>query len=361
MSRGVRRDAAANLRLLLAGPERDDLEYREWDELVGEAHGLTLLATAVASEGAARAKGEAHGRDAVALGADTLLVYEADPLQEALAEALERYGPNIYTGLAPREMAELLRSFNDVGLRNIMNAVQGTMMELRVEELLDSGAITLPDGAVSYQLAGRTERAVDGWFLDGEGEQIVPFQVKASRSAEPIRRHLAEHPDVDLVFANTEAAELAGQLGFETVEDTGISLDELLPDAWGAMPDAGEAFQDELVTTLGEHAAEFASELPLITFAMIGAELAWTRMRGGDMAAAKKRASSRGITAAGLSAAGYAVSAATGFQYARLVIVLGGQTTGWVMSRMEAELADTTAHLRQLQGVVTALQEPATA
>ena len=358
MSPSRRHEAAVALQGLLVEPQRSDLDYREWDEVVLEAHSLTLLATAVASEGAARARGGAHGRDAVTLGADALLSYEADPMQEALTAALERYGPNAYSGLAPEEIVELLSSFNDAGLRNIMNAVQGTMLELRVEELLSSGAIDFPDGAIGYELAGRTERAVDGWFLDADGQPFLPFQIKASRSADPISQHLAENPDVDLVFANTEAADLAQQLGYDTVEDTGISLDELLPDAWGAMPDAGDAFTDELVTTLSEQAAEVASQLPLITFALIGAELTWTRLRGGDMDAAKKKAGSRGITAAGLSAAGYAVSAATGFEYARLAIVVGGQTTGWVLSRMETELADTTVHLRQLQGVVTALQEP---
>lgn len=124
------------------------------------------------------------------------------------------------------------------------------------------------------------------------------------------------------------------------------------------MPATRKAFQDELVTTLGEQAAEVASQLPIIIFAMLGAELTWTRLRGRDMDAAMKKAASRGVTAVGLSAAGWTVSAATGFEYARPYIVLGGQMTGWVMTRMEAELTDKTTRLCQLEEVVTSLREP---
>jgi len=150
VSSSCRSEAAARLQALLADQARCDVDCRDWDEVAQEAHGVTLLATAVTSEGAVRSDGGAHGRDAVALGADALLTYEADPLQEALAEALERYGPSVFGGRTPQEMAELLASMNDAGLRSIMNGVQGTMLELRVDELLSSGAIRFPDGAVDY-------------------------------------------------------------------------------------------------------------------------------------------------------------------------------------------------------------------
>lgn len=108
-----------------------------------------------------------------------------------------------------------------------MNAMQGAMLELRVAVLMGSGAIGFPNGAAGYQLAGRTEPAVDVWFLDSDGEPFLPFLIKVSRNTDPVSRHLAENRDVDLVLANTEAADLAGQLGYQTVEDTVIWLDEL--------------------------------------------------------------------------------------------------------------------------------------
>lgn len=347
------RSPREQLRRLRAETDAAEVSTREWNMVVGDAHATALTATAIASAMAARTDGAAHGRDALALGVDALLTYEADPLRDQLREALRRVSPDTYASADLDNIAERLGAMSDVQLGGLMNSVQGTMLELQVDELLEAHAIEWPEDAASYELAGRNEQAVDGWFFDDEGQVLQPFQVKASESLGPAREHLREHPDVDLVYADSDSAELADVAGLDTVEDTGVSLRELLPNPFGEASDPSEDFVDEFMTSAVEGVTQVASQLPLITGALIGGELVWAKLRGGDMSVARSQAQSRGLSAATFWGAASAVSMATGLDSARLVIVVGGKSSQWALARVDAELAPSIGHIRQLRQVVT--------
>lgn len=328
---------------------------REWRAIAGEAHATVLAAAQLTAVGSARADHPVAGRDALALGIDAVTNYQGDPLRDELVAALERVSPDVYGNADLDEIVDRLNAMSDAQLDGLMNATQGSMLELQVEELLTSEALSWPEGAARFELADRNDAGVDGWFVDEQGEVMGQFQVKASETLDPAREHLGDYPGVDVIYADSHSASLADDAGLGQIRDTGVTHDQLLPT--GA--DGQQSFVDAFSTSTAEGAIEVASALPLVTGALIGAELAWAKFRGEDMTAARHQATSRAVSSGVLWTVGSVTSAATGIGAAQFTIAVGGKTGQWALDRMTRELAPSMERLNQLRQVVAATREGA--
>ena len=314
---------------------------RTFGALVQEAAAFRTAVAATVATGVAASGGQAHGRDALLLGVDILRdpLTVSDTEREALLEAIARAYPNSYAD--PEVVASQLEAMSEASVAGVMNAVQGAMFELRVAEMLDAGDLPLPDGAVAWEQTDFTYPGADGQFLDADGEVVGVFQIKASADDGIIHEHLERYPDITEVVTTTEAAEAAG--GLDGVTDSGIRVEDLLPG------DSAGEFVEVFSTSFLENVGEVLDDFPILTLGLIAAEVAATRLRGGDMQGALTAARSRAGRALTWSALGTGAALATGLQPARLVVTVGGRAaSGWV-SRAARDQAATVAHLRRLQ------------
>ncbi len=237
----------------------------------------------------------------------------------------------------------IIDHYPESAVLGVTNSIKGSLMEIRVDELIQSGELPLPEGAVDFELASRTAEGLDGYFFDDEGNLIQVMQIKASSSDFIIQEHLERFPEIESVYSTTEAATSASEHGLEGVIDTGIS-DEVL------MSDVGELFDSSL--TLGESIDEV---VPQLTLLFTGAELAWNLYKGLDKQEALQLAGKRAGKATGYSTAAWFVSHITGVESARLVLVIGGESYSWVVSRLDAEVAPSISHMTGLRSHLSGL------
>ena len=264
-------------------------------------------------------------------------LHRLDPMvAEALVELSEKFeGVN---------RLEILSQYDsEAALAGLRSTTRGTLMELEVESLIDSGEIDLPEGAVSFEAAGRNEPAADGWFLDDDGEIIQQMQIKASDDAAIILRHLREHPDVPDVYTTSEAADAAARRGLESVTDTGIENVELTELVDGGLSAAGAG---EWLT----------ANVPLITLGLAAAEMARNLHKGMELAEAREVASQRVGVALSYSALAWMVAAFSGIEAARFGVVLTGEGSRWVVRRMGDELEPSIMRLQEQRAVLTSLR-----
>jgi len=336
---------------------------RAWDALVADAHASALAVAGTTAMGQSLSSQPLPARDAFFLGLDALVdtrvttatgfVVDARPLQEGLLEALHRYGSNKWAGYSAKEVHDALVDMAPERVDKLMNGVQGTLLELRVAESFADGTFPMPDdlgGAVSGIIADRNAHALDGWLFNDAHEVVDSFQVKATDSLADIRQHLRDHADVETVFTTSTAAERASEAGLETVHDSGYELDDFMPgdrEAFIAEFD-GWAPPEWLATSM-EWADPVADALPLITAAVMGAELAVRRMRGDPVHGTLRDIAPRAGRASAISVAGWGVATATGVGAGRLVVTVGALAGGRALHRVDEELASSVHNIRHLR------------
>ena len=327
----------------LASEAAEDAGYeRRWNELVDES---SATLTALSGWDALRAMNEPNrSYDAVVL--DSAMREEAmsDAAKLRRADFLSvfsRVNQGVYAGLDPDELADRVAAFDKRQINLLMNAVQVAVLELRVRESLADGTFDLPEHAVGGVIAERTLTGLDGYFYDESDEIVAPFHIEAGDSSGSPRRNADEHPDEPTVFASQRAA-VGRPWRMTTVLEAGTELTGLMRSESGGV--AGEV---EL------EAAEFVSStLPVMSFAMLGAELAWARWSGGDSDAKLDQLKGRATREAVLSTAAYAASAVTGVESARLVLVGGTYAAKRASSRLEAETQHSVDQLQAIRGLV---------
>jgi hypothetical protein len=167
--------------------------------------------------------------------------------------------------------------------------------------------------------------------------------VKASLDDDIIKKHLNEHPEVPDVIANTEAAEAAHESGIESVIDSGISHAELIPEA------AGE-FADELVTSFGEMTDQVVPQIALLVIAARYANNVRSGMELSEAAVIAKQQAAR-VTA--VSSAAWLASTLTGWEGARLAVVVTVATTELGLGKLDAEVSLSTDRIKSLRSVVS--------
>lgn len=193
-------------------------QHREpppWDDVVSEARSLRL--------------GVAHVDSAVMAGlaTDSVLMTAADSWPDDVNRALEHLG--LFEKYSPTTLQGVLANLSSRQIDGLTNTVKGTVLELHVQDALNSGAIPMVSGAERAELASSLNQP--GWDvaqLGATGDHLARLQVKATDSWQYIAQHLSRYPEYP-VATTREAAESAAANGVdpELIIDTGISAAEL--------------------------------------------------------------------------------------------------------------------------------------
>lgn len=279
--------------------------------------------------------------DAAGLTVDMLRDMSIDSMSEDLEAAFAHFSPD---GYGSSFDFDTLAHMPTETVDRLRHTVKGFALELQVEEAIHSGAIEMPEGATDFQLAPPGTPAVDGYFLDDNGNVIEAIQIKATGGHDYLADTLADNPDIP-IYANTEAAEAAAQHGLTDVTDTGIELGEL-------MPESADALVDEMTTSADELVDEF---FPQLTATLIAADVAWTWATGGDTDRAVARARRRGGNAIAINAAGTTISTLTGLEAARFGVVAVVTAGRFTASAIDARVTPGSERLGSYRSLVSTL------
>ncbi len=314
-------------------------DSQEWRTKLSELHGATTSRVDNPLEW------ESTQTRAQEIGKAASLVHTFGISLDEIHDAALKYAPDdvplaaIRTGIDP----EVIELYPEEALQGVSNAIKGALMELRVEQLIEGGQIEFPEGAVSFELASQGAKAVDGYFLDAQGNVVQAIQIKASASDAIIQEHLERFPEIETVLTTSEASELAIEHGIESTIDTGITNTSL-------EIDVGKLIDPSLTPS------EVVDEIvPQIALSIAGIELGWNLFRGMERNLALEKAGKRVGRATGYSVAAWALSSATGIESTRLILILGSESIFWITARMDTELAPSIAHLENLSRIVSTL------
>lgn len=227
--------------------------------------------------------------------------------------------------ISPTAELATLQSLSEERAAGWLNALKGSLFELRVEQAVRSGAIDLPEGVHSFRLVDSfTTPGHDALLLDRSGNLADVVQLKASSNADLIVHHLHVHPQVESVWATTEAAHDAASRGLHGVMDTGISDHDLSASVHGAMHGAHVLSAWDILDEI----------VPQTALAVIAARLVWDLARRKPVGEALRSAGTRTVlvtVTSGLAGLGAAV---TGTELVRIPVVVSVAFLRVVHSRL---------------------------
>lgn len=87
-----------------------------------------------------------------------------------------------------------------------INMVQGYLGEEAALNVINSGLVPIPEGRVATFPDTSNQPGYDLQFIDSNGEAPIFAQVKMTDSPSIIRDHFDRYPEVNVVYANSEAA-----------------------------------------------------------------------------------------------------------------------------------------------------------
>jgi hypothetical protein len=308
-------ERAKELRGRLASQERriSELEGRRggsqpaWDETVARADAVIA---AVASIEIARANDHTPG-------------FQPSGHEET---ALAR------TGLSHDDLVRLSNASTNSQM-GAVNLIQGHLGEQIALDLINSGKVPIPEGRLARLASSPNQAGYDLDLVDPHGNQAtLHAQVKIADSAGAIREHFARYPNVNVVYANTDAAQqmahehgvtvIAPGAHFPTtsghvVVDMGISHADVRSESFGLLHNTGHE-------TLFHKALE---DFPIISLVLIAGRAAGSYLKtdtgeGEIMRTAGRRVRdvliASGLSQAGMAATGEPVTgtlAATGYLF----------------------------------------------
>lgn len=260
-------ERAKELRGRLASQERriSELEGRRggsqpaWDETVARADAVIA---AVASIEIARANDHTPG-------------FQPSAHDEA---ALAR------TGLSHDDLVRLSNASTNSQM-GAVNLIQGHLGEQIALDLINSGKVPIPEGRLARLASSPNQAGYDLDLVDPHGNQAtLHAQVKIADSAGAIREHFARYPNVNVVYANTDAAQqmahehgvtvIAPGAHFPTtsghvVVDMGISHADVRSESFGLLHNTGHE-------TMFHKALE---DIPIISLVLIAGRAAGSYLK----------------------------------------------------------------------------------
>lgn len=256
-----------------------------------------------------------------ALGVDAATDAASDAWPSDYVEAFRHLGHDQTYGTETEAgLYGLFEQMSDAQLDGLANAVKGTVMEIRVRDMIQAGQVPgvgncAEDAALAATL---NQTGHDIEIVDGRGDVIETLQVKSGTWAS-VRGRIDEYAADGIPVAVTaETAEKAAAAGYsKAVIDTGISGNELTEQT--------AAIVDNL--SLSHAADELVPELAVVAL-MAAAGL---RMRSGQSVQAVSIWLTNELKQIGVvNAAGVAIQLITGMAVLRPIAVLG---TRWGMAR----------------------------
>ena len=261
----------------------------------------------------------------IARANDQMPAFQPSGLDEA---ALAR------TGLSHDDLVRLSNASTNSRM-GAVNLIQGHLGEQIALDLINSGKVPIPEGRVARLASSPNQAAYDIDLVDPHGNQpTLHAQVKIADSAGAIREHFARYPSVNVVYANTDAAQqMAHEHGvtviapgehFPTtnghvVVDMGISQADVRSEAFALLHNTGHE-------TMFHKALE---DIPIISLVLIAGRAAGSYLKTDTSEGEIMRTAGRRVRdvliASGLSQATTAATAepVTGSLAAMSYLVLG--------------------------------------
>jgi hypothetical protein len=238
------------------------------------------------------------------------------------------------TGLSQDDLVRLSGATTNSQM-GAVNLIQGHLGEQIALDLINSGKVPIPDGRLARLASSPNQPGYDLDLVDPDGNQAtLHAQVKIADSANAIREHFARYPGVNVVYANTDAAQQMAhdhgvtviapgahfpQTSDHVVVDMGISHADVRSEAFGLLHNTGHE-------TMFHKALE---DIPIISLILIAGRAAGSYLKtdigeGEIMRTAGRRVRDI-LIASGLSQATTAVTAepATGSLTAMGYLLLG--------------------------------------
>ena len=241
----------------------------------------------------------------VALGVSADVLSDWNPLFERSFGKVASESKQLQEALERSGLADFgFDSADEESLSGALTLLRGVAGELVVNDSLTAGDFPGPQGSESVELLGFYEPGADIRFVI-EGE-TVDANVKIASSSGPIVNHFNSHPHVPVVFASTDAASEAREVGFNVV-DGRYSFpwpvgEPLVVDIGLTSEEIERSLTAELNSSISSSA--WVEKIPFATVAMIIIRAATALRRGEKLGEVALRA--RRDTAAG------AVGLATG-------------------------------------------------
>ena len=238
------------------------------------------------------------------------------------------------TGLSHDDLVRLSNASTNSRM-GAVNLIQGHLGEQIALDLINSGKVPIPEGRVARLASSPNQAAYDIDLVDPHGSQpTLHAQVKIADSAGAVREHFARYPSVNVVYANTDAAQqMAHEPGvtvigpgehFPTtnghvVVDMGISQADVRSEAFALLHNTGHE-------TMFHKALE---DIPIISLVLIAGRAAGSYLKTDTSEGEIMRTAGRRVRdvliASGLSQATTAATAepVTGSLAAMSYLVLG--------------------------------------
>lgn len=248
-----------------------------------------------------------------------------------------------------------------------VNFLQGYLGEEYALAAINSGAIPVPEGRYAALAESSNQPGYDLRLLSEHGADDLVAQVKVSDTADLIREHYVRYPDVNIVYANSEAAQaMVGDSGVTVLKpgdvfpdepgryviDMGIAKDEIRSGASDVLSGAAADGADGV--SFGDQLQE---NIPWIALTVIAGRAAYEFFDTDTDASVILRAARKRVLQSLLaSGASTAATVITTEPVVGTVAGLGTLFAGRAMSRAREDLRSATGRLRRIGETLTRIR-----
>ena len=248
-----------------------------------------------------------------------------------------------------------------------VNFIQGYLGEEYALAAINSGAIPVPEGRYAALAESSNQPGYDLRLLSEHDADDLVAQVKVSDTADLIREHYVRYPDVNIVYANSEAAQaMVGDSGVTVLKpgdvfpdepgryvvDMGIAKDEIRSGASDVMSGAAADGADGV--SFGDQLQE---NIPWIALTVIAGRAAYEFFDTDTDASVILRAARKRVLQSLLaSGASTAATVITTEPVVGTVAGLGTLFGGRAVGRAREDLRSATGRLRRIGETLTRIR-----
>ena len=238
-------------------------------------------------------------------------------------------------------------------LRGALTALRGAVGEQWVIDHLNSGSLASPSGATAAELMGFTNPGTDIAFTGNDGQLLAQANVKVASSAQVILEHFERHPDVQIVYASSDAAADAARRGLRVLQmgDPIEAHHPVVVDIGRSSTDFDNDIVDHLPAIRGlddlASVADFLDAIPWFSMGAIAVR-AFHRLQAGGQRADVLRESGRDalVSTAGAAASHVAASVTSSEPSVALIAVAASSLT-YAATEVRRSWRDTAEGLRR--------------
>jgi hypothetical protein len=240
-----------------------------------------------------------------------------------------------------------------------VNLFQGHLGEERALAAINSGAVPVPEGRYATLAESSNQPGYDLRLLSENGADDLVAQVKMTDSADLIREHFVRYPEINIVYANSEAAQaMVGDAGITVlrrgdmfpdepgryVVDLGFTKDEIRSSATDVI--SGSAADGADGVSFGD---QLQANIPWIALTLIVGRAAYEFFDTDvDVSVILRAARKRVLQAFLVSGVSTAATAVTTEPLLGTVVGLGTLFGGRAVGRARADIRYATGRLKRM-------------